>query len=90
MEENWLTEELTKEERDQMREFLEEVLTKNGVKIDETRFELVSELGEEYIPEVHLWYWDNDSDRIYVACSPTRVYYADDFDDVTEFRRSLK
>ena len=83
-------EDWTKAEEQQMREFLEEILTQNGVEIDENRFEWVSELGEEYIPEAHLWYWDNDSDRIYVACSPTRVYYADDFDDVTEFRRSLK
>lgn len=76
---NW-----TIEEEKQMRSFLEEVLTRNGVEIDEERFEWIEELNEEETdPENHLYYWidDNDYDEAYVAYTTNLIVYFDNYND---------
>lgn len=85
-------EDWTKAEEQQMREFLEEILTQNGVEIDENRFEWVDELNEEMEGyEEHLYYWVDDSyEKSYIAINPKFVAFCNEFYEVTEYRRSLK
>ena len=83
---NW-----TIEEEEQMRSFLEEVLTRNGVEIDEERFEWIEELNEEENGvENHLYYWidDYDYDEAYVAYTTNLIVYFDNYNDTQkEWRR---
>lgn len=67
----------TNEEKAQMRLFLEEVLTQNGVEIDEERFEWTEGLNkEENGVENHLYYWiDDDYEKAYVAYTTNFIAY---------------
>lgn len=80
------------EEEKQMCEFLEEILTQNGVEIDEDRFEWVGELNEEMSDlEDHLYYWTDNDDyyEAYVAYTPNLVIFFDSKNDerYKEWRR---
>lgn len=81
----------TNTEKQQMREFLEEILTQNGVEIDENRFSWEEEFGEDYTCEDHLCYWIDDRYLTsYTAINPEFVAFCNEFYEVTEYRRSLK